>query len=88
VKSFVCLACVAAIALPALPWVDRAVERFQADLHQNLSCTAATYAALEEDATEADYERAVELCPEDPDELHEGRPCGRPSDVRRWCASG
>jgi hypothetical protein len=72
-KIFACLACAAAIALPALPWVDRGVERFQADLHQNLSCTAATYAAVEEDATEADYERAVEFCPHDPAALNELR---------------
>ena len=89
-KIFVCLACAALIALPALPWVERAVEGFQADLHQNLSCTAATYAALDDGATEADYERALELCPSEPDPLgeREGRPCGRPSEVLRSCASG
>jgi hypothetical protein len=62
-----------------LPWVERAVEGFQGELHRNLSCTAATYAALEKDATEADYERAERLCPEDPDLLQKGRPVGRPS---------
>ena len=72
-KTFVCLACAGAIALPALPWVERAVDEFQGHLHRNLSCTAATYAALEEDATEADYERAVELCPDDPASLDELR---------------
>jgi hypothetical protein len=30
------------------------VEGLQADLHLNLACTAATYAALDTDATEAD----------------------------------
>jgi hypothetical protein len=68
-KVFAYLACAALIALPALPWIERAVEGFQADLHQNLSCTAATHVALEDDATEAEYERAVEVCPDDPDPL-------------------
>jgi hypothetical protein len=77
-KTFACLICAALIGLPALPWVARAAEGFQADLHQSLSCTAATYAALEEDATEADYDRAVELCPDDPDPLEEGRPARPP----------
>jgi hypothetical protein len=74
-KTVVCLICAALIALPALPWVDNAVEGFQADLRQNLSCTAATYAALDVDATEADYDRAEELCSA---EMLEGRPTGPP----------
>jgi hypothetical protein len=50
----------------ALPRVERAVEGFQADLRRNLACVGATYAALAEDATEEDYDRAAELCPADP----------------------
>jgi hypothetical protein len=49
------------------------VEGFQADLHENLACTAATYAALADGGTEADYERAAELCPADPADLDEIR---------------
>jgi hypothetical protein len=51
------------------------VEGFQADLHLSLSCTAATYAALDVDATEADYDRAEKLCSA---EMLEGRPTGPP----------
>jgi hypothetical protein len=74
-KIFVCLICTALIGLPALPWVNNAVEGFQADMHQNLSCTAATYAALDVDASEADFDRAEELCSA---EMLEGRPTGPP----------
>lgn len=74
-KTFACLVCVALVGLPALPWVDNAVEGFQAELHHSLSCTAATYAALDVDATEADYDRAEELCSA---EMLEGRPTGPP----------
>lgn len=65
-KTAVWLICAAVFALPALPRAERAVERFQADLRRNLSCTAPTYAALAEEATEADHQRAAELCPADP----------------------
>jgi hypothetical protein len=54
------------------------VEGFQADMHQNLSCTAATYAALDVDASEADFDRAEELCSA---EMLEGRPTGPPLQV-------
>ena len=49
------------------------MDGFQADLHESLACTAATYAALDVDSTEADYDRAEELCSA---ELLEGRPTG------------
>jgi hypothetical protein len=74
-KTFACLICAALIGLPAVPWVKNAVDGFQADLHQSLSCTAATYAALDTDATEADYDRAEKLCSA---EMLEGRPVGPP----------
>jgi hypothetical protein len=65
-KTVACVICAALIGLVGLPEVERVMNGFQADLRENLSCTAATYAALNGDATEADYERAEELCPDDP----------------------
>jgi hypothetical protein len=62
-KTVVCLIFAALLALPR---AGQAVEGFQDDLRRNLACTAASYAALDDDATEADYARAVELCPADP----------------------
>jgi hypothetical protein len=71
-KTVACLICGAVIGLPG---VEHAVEGFQADLHLSLSCTAATYTALDVDATEADYDRAEKLCSA---EMLEGRPTGPP----------
>jgi hypothetical protein len=65
-KTFACAVCAALIGLVGLPRAQHALEAFQADLRENLACTAATYAALDSDATEADYERASKLCPDDP----------------------
>jgi hypothetical protein len=62
VKTVVCLICTSLLALPALPHARQAVQDLQADLRNNLACTAATYAALDADATEADYDRALEHC--------------------------
>ena len=64
-KTVAYLACAALIALVALPQAAQLMKQFQADLRENLACTAAN-AALEGDATEAEYERATRLCPDDP----------------------
>ena len=88
-KTFACLICLALVGLVGLPWTQRAMEEFQGDLHRNLACTAATYAALDYDATEAEFDRAEAICAAGSETYDaEGRPCGRPSDVLRRCASG
>ena len=87
-KTFACLICLALVGLIGLPRAPQTMEEFQGDLHRNLACTAATYAALDHDATEADFDRAEEICAAGSEAYDaEGRPCGRPSDVRRRCAS-
>jgi hypothetical protein len=65
-KTLACVICAVAIAMAALPRAERVVERFQTGLRENLACTAAVYAVLDGDESEVGYERAVELCPEDP----------------------
>lgn len=65
-KTVAYLICAALIALVAMPQAAQVMRGFQADLRENLACTAATYAALDGDAAEADYERATKLCPDDP----------------------
>lgn len=72
-KILACLICAALTMVFAVPRVEQAVKGAQADLRRNLSCTMAAMAALDDDATEADYERAVELCPADPESLEELR---------------
>jgi siderophore synthetase component len=62
VKTFVCLICAAVLALPTLERAGEAVAGLQEELRRNLTCTAATYAALETDAAEADFARAEALC--------------------------
>ena len=57
-KTLVCLCLITQLAAPR---AEQVLDGLQADLHHNLACTAATYAALDTDA-EADYERAEELC--------------------------
>jgi hypothetical protein len=57
--------CAALLALPALPRAGQTVTRFHADLRRNLACTAASYAALDADATKADYASAEEYCATD-----------------------
>jgi hypothetical protein len=69
----VCLICAGLMALPALPQAADAVQGLRDDLRRNLACTAASDAALDDDATEADYARAVERCPPDPVHLDELR---------------
>jgi hypothetical protein len=61
-KTFACLVCVAAGGLIGLPKAEQTMEEFQADLHLNLACTAATYDVLDSDATEADFDRAEAIC--------------------------
>ncbi len=64
-KPVACVICAALIGLVARPRAQPVVEGFQADLRENLACTASTYAALDGDATVADFERAARLCPAD-----------------------
>jgi hypothetical protein len=78
-KTVACVICAALIGLVALPEAQRAVEGFQADLRENLACTAATYAALDGDATEADFERANELCPAESEPAEGARVLGAAS---------
>jgi hypothetical protein len=66
-KTLACLICAALTMVYAVPRMEEAAKGMQSDLRRNLSCTLATYAALDDDATEADFERAAELCPEDLD---------------------
>jgi hypothetical protein len=61
VKTFVCLISAVVLAWPTFERAGRYVADFQDDLRRNLSCTAATYAALDSGA-EADLERAERLC--------------------------
>jgi hypothetical protein len=72
-KILACLICAALTAVFAVPRVEQAVKGAQAELRRNLACNMATMAALDDDATEADYERAAELCPADPEYLDELR---------------
>jgi hypothetical protein len=72
-KTVAYLICAALLMVFALPRAEQAVKGVQGDLRRNLACTAATMAALDDDATEADYERAAELCPADPAYLDELR---------------
>jgi hypothetical protein len=60
-KTVVAVTRAALAGLVGLPEAERVINGFQADLRENLSCTAATYAALDADATEADYARGRAL---------------------------
>jgi hypothetical protein len=62
VKTLVCLIGAAVLALPTISQAGQAVAGIQDDLRRNLACTAATYAALEADASEEDLVRADEYC--------------------------
>ena len=61
-KTLVCLIFAALLAAPSLQRAGEAVTQLQDDLRRNLACTAATYAALDVDATEDDFARAEQHC--------------------------
>jgi hypothetical protein len=62
VKTLARFICATLLALPTISPAGQAVAGLQDDLRRNLACTAATYAALEADASEEDLARADEYC--------------------------
>jgi hypothetical protein len=62
VKTLLCLICAALLAQPTISRAGQAVTQLQDDLRRNLTCTAATYAALDAEATEDDFARAEKHC--------------------------